>query len=679
METLRARVAALVVMVALGAACLIAAAEIARTARETRAEASEHAETWLSLAAMLFDAAHPEVAAVLGEDGAVMRIGWRRAPQLDDHMFVDQIAAATGGTVSVFQRDAEGRFRRISTTIRTEDGVRAVGSLLDEGSPAFAAVAAGQPYRGDAEILGAPYVTAYQPIFEPPIGVQGVLYVGAPLAQIEAAWRQAAVSIGVIALASVLLFAPAAWTLAGRALGGLRAFRADMARLGAGDLVSPVSGAQRRDEIGEAARGLDALRVQLARSRGENQELLDTLERRVSDAVAEAEASRAEAQAANTAKSRFLAAMSHEIRNPMNGVIGMADLLAATRLDADQARMVSAIRASGGVLMATINDVLDVAKIEAGKMTLERGRFSIFETAARVRDIHAGSAARKGLSLELRTQGAREWRFGDAARVEAILHNLVNNALKFTGEGGATILVDAAEDDMLRLEVRDTGPGMTQAEAEAAFHPFEQVGADVSARRGGTGLGLAIVRAVAEAMGGGVAVRTAPGCGAAFEVRLRLDAAPDADAAPDRPAQAFANFEGLRVLGVDDNEINRMVLGGLLGALGAEAVLAESGQEALSTLTRERFDVVLLDMVMPEMSGEQTLAAIRAIEARTGRSRTPILACTANAMADQVRGAAGLGFDGHLAKPIRIDTLADALSDALSASAPPSAPGRSVA
>lgn len=661
-RSLRARFTALVIAVTMGAAALIAVAEIGRAMFEADEEARIHEEAGIRFAAALLDAATPEVAARFGLDGALLGLSWTAPPTLDGHDIVDRVPGTMAETATLFVRDADGAFRRLSTSVRDADGERAVGTILDPEGPAHASLSRGLPYQGESIILGEAYHSRYEPILGPGGAVEGALYVGVRHAHVAAVWQRVALVIGTMAAIAVAIAAPVAWWLSGRALQKLGAFNRDMARLGAGDTCTPVSGLDRRDEVGAAARGLDRLRLSLAEANAQRDALLASLERRVREATAEAEASREVAEAANAAKSRFLAAMSHEIRNPMNGVIGMADLLSDTGLDAEQTRMVAAIRASGGVLMSTINDVLDVAKIEAGKMTLENHRFSVAEAAERVRAIHAASAARKGLDFVVSVRGEALWRLGDANRVEAILHNLVSNALKFTSVGVVTIRVEAERPDGVRLSVTDTGVGMTPEQAEAAFQPFEQVGGTRALRSGGTGLGLAIVKSVAEAMGGAVAVDSLPGCGSTFVVDLPLPASAAADAAAETGAAA-GGHEGLRALVVDDNEINRMVLAGFLAAAGAEAALADGGAAALELVAaRGDFDVMFIDIVMPDMDGEETLAAIRALEARLGRSRVPAFACTANAMEEQVRGTAEAGFDGHIAKPVRAETLDAALA-----------------
>ncbi|TVQ54302.1 MAG: response regulator [Rhodobacteraceae bacterium] len=375
------------------------------------------------------------------------------------------------------------------------------------------------------------------------------------------------------------------------------------------------------------------------------------LEAKVHAATADMERALTDAETANAAKSRFLAAMSHDIRNPMNGVIGMAELLAATPLDPEQTRMLSAIRASGGVLLATINDVLDIARIEAGRMALEATPFSVEACLDRIRAVHEAPARLRCVTLDVSITGAERWRVGDAHRVDAILHNLVSNAIKFTENGRVVIAADAARRDGLTLSVRDDGIGMTPEQCAAVFAPFVQAESSTARRFGGTGLGLSIVKGLVDAMGGSVAVRSAPGEGSTFTVELPLAAT--AAVTDSAAASGPALPPGFRVLMADDSEINRMVLGGMLAAVGAETVEVDSGEAALAAVRRDGpFALMMLDIVMPGMGGEETLRAIRAAEKALGRPAAPAIACTANAMADHVKAYRAAGFDGHLAKPI---------------------------
>ncbi len=373
------------------------------------------------------------------------------------------------------------------------------------------------------------------------------------------------------------------------------------------------------------------------------------------------EAARAEAEAAARAKADFLSAVSHEIRTPMNGVIGLAEKLARSALNAEQRAAVTAIRDSGALLVALVNDLLDAAKLERGAMALESAPFSPAAVAAAVLPAHAARAEEKGVTLTFALDPAAEApRLGDALRLQQILHNLLGNAVKFTERGAVTLRIAAGADGALALAVADTGIGMTAEQAARVFDGFAQADATIARRFGGTGLGLSIVKALAEAMGGGVAVESAPGAGSTFTVRLPLPLAGPAEPTPEAPAPAVP--AGLRVLFADDNEINRVVLGAHLDALGVAATGVEGGRAAVAAARDGGFDALLLDVVMPDLDGPDALRAIHAEAREAGRVPPPAIAVTGLADAAGIEACLAAGFAAHLAKPIGMDRLAALLA-----------------
>jgi PAS domain S-box-containing protein len=378
-----------------------------------------------------------------------------------------------------------------------------------------------------------------------------------------------------------------------------------------------------------------------------------------------------DAEAANRAKSTFLATMSHEIRTPLNGVLGMAQAMEADGLPDVQRGRLDVIRQSGETLLAILNDVLDLSKIEAGKLELDGdGEFDISELARGAHGAFTAIANKKGLSFSLSVEpGAKGVYRGDSTRVRQILYNLVSNGLKFTHAGEVAVTV-ARVGDMLRLSVSDTGIGIPSERLASLFQKFEQADASTTRRYGGTGLGLAICRELAQLMGGSIAAESIPDGGTTFVVNLPL---PRIGEPLEPAAKLAARPEGgpateelpLRVLAAEDNAVNQLVLRTLLNQAGVEPLIVETGRQAVDAWQRESWDVILMDVQMPEMDGPTASREIRAREAAEGRARTPIIALTANAMAHQVAEYRAAGMDGFVAKPIEVTRLFAALQQAL--------------
>ncbi|MHB8529205.1 MAG: ATP-binding protein [Caulobacteraceae bacterium] len=409
------------------------------------------------------------------------------------------------------------------------------------------------------------------------------------------------------------------------------------------------------DENGRPQRLLGAIQNITARKRAERDLML------AKDA----------AEAANRAKSAFLATMSHEIRTPLNGVLGMAQAMAAEKLSGVQRGRLDVIRQSGEMLLAILNDVLDLAKIEAGKLVLEKGRFDIGELAQGALAAFAGVAKERGLAFELGVEAdAVGVYLGDSTRVRQILYNLISNGLKFTKRGGVKVRVSRAEGSLV-VQVSDTGIGITEKQLTRLFHKFEQADATTTRRFGGTGLGLAIGREHAELLGGAITADSVVGKGATFTVRLPIARVAEARArraAAAVPANGPASSPRagpVRVLAAEDNAINQLVLETLLKQAGFDLTVVADGAAALAAWEAGEWDVILMDVQMPEMDGPTAARLIRAREAATGRARTPIVALTANAMSHQVAEYMEAGMDGVVPKPIEVARLFAALEAAL--------------
>jgi signal transduction histidine kinase/ActR/RegA family two-component response regulator/predicted negative regulator of RcsB-dependent stress response len=376
-------------------------------------------------------------------------------------------------------------------------------------------------------------------------------------------------------------------------------------------------------------------------------------------------AAQARAEAANAAKSAFLATMSHEIRTPLNGVLGMAQAMAIDRLTPRQQDRLGVIRQSGEALLAILNDILDLSKIEAGKLELEIVEFDLTEVARGAYSAFTAIANKKGLSFALDVQAAHGRYRGDPSRLRQVLYNLISNALKFTEQGEIRVTATYA-DGQLSIGVRDTGPGIAPENLARLFGKFDQLDSSTTRRFGGTGLGLAICRELAQLMGGRMNVESELGLGSRFQLLIPLARLGDESIpAPAPPVQEDAPPINLRVLAAEDNAVNQLVLKTLLHQLGIDPHVVEDGQAALDAWEGQPWDVILMDVQMPVMDGMTACTKIRQREAETGRPRTPIIALTANAMSHQVKQYFAVGMDGHVAKPIEIAALYQALSQVL--------------
>jgi signal transduction histidine kinase/CheY-like chemotaxis protein len=382
-------------------------------------------------------------------------------------------------------------------------------------------------------------------------------------------------------------------------------------------------------------------------------------------------AARASADAANAAKSTFLATMSHEIRTPLNGVLGMAQAMAGETLNQRQRDRLSVIRESGESLLAILNDVLDLSKIEAGKLELECVEFDLAEVARGAHSAFTALANKKGLSFSLRIENARGRYMGDPTRLRQILYNLISNALKFT-EQGEIVVTATYESGRLAIAVSDTGLGISTENRLKLFAKFDQLDSSTTRRFGGTGLGLAITRDLALLMGGEIQVESAVGLGSCFTFSAPLERIgaerPAAPAPPVAPVSDASEPEpsAIRVLAAEDNAVNQLVLKTLLHQMGVDPVVVDNGQAAVEAWEAGDWDVVLMDVQMPVLDGVSATQEIRRREAALGRPRIPIIALTANVMSHQIEQYRAAGMDSHVAKPIAAPALFEALNSVLS-------------
>ena len=439
---------------------------------------------------------------------------------------------------------------------------------------------------------------------------------------------------------------------------------------GSGDFARRVEHGE-NDEFGRLTESFNGLLSQLQKN--------DLELRGAMDALVEA---RDAAEAANVLKSHFLANMSHEIRTPLNGVLAMAQIMAMSDLDQTQRERLAVIHQSGESLLTILNDILDLSKIEAGRMELETAEFDVGELARGIEAAHTPVAARKGLDFSVEVApSAGGKRMGDRARLQQILNNLVANAIKFTASGEVRVALrgeGADGGDGLLISVSDTGIGVPAAKLPLLFQKFSQVDSSTTREFGGTGLGLAICREIAQLMGGAVWAESAEGVGSTFHVRVPLErtspaALASAEAAANR---AGADVSELKILAAEDNATNQLVLKTIMATFGLGVDVVADGALAVQAWNAGQYDLILMDIQMPVMDGIAATRAIRAMERSGGRARTPIIALSANAMTHQVKEYLDAGMDMHVAKPIQLAKLQQALEAAMDGESQATAEGR---
>ena len=382
--------------------------------------------------------------------------------------------------------------------------------------------------------------------------------------------------------------------------------------------------------------------------------------------IEELESARDRANAASEAKSSFLGVISHELRTPMNGVLGAAQLLGSTRLEPTQREYLSIIRNSGDNLLSLLNDILDMTKIEAGKMTFEIVDVSVEDLHKRVTGPFQAQAEAKGLTFSARFEGEVPAVVrGDPLRVCQVIHNLLSNAVKFTDEGEVAYVVrsERIADDRVRFgfAVKDSGAGISAEDLERLFQPFTQVDASSTRRFGGTGLGLTISRRMANIMDGDISVESVVGEGSTFTFTVEADVVEWAHEEAAAPIDALVeDGRSLNVLVVEDHPVNRMILEAWMSSAGHTSSTAENGQIALEMAADQRFDLIVMDVNMPVMDG---LTATRGIRAGGGaNAETPIVVLSASARTEDHEAGLEAGADAYLNKPIDFAALAQVMN-----------------
>ncbi len=493
---------------------------------------------------------------------------------------------------------------------------------------------------------------------------QGFLYLEFSTNRVDHAIMTARRNAFFLTLLFLALGGALAWLLAWRATRPLTEMLTAVGAIGRGDLQTRIP-VHHADEIGALAQGINNMTASLLQTTTS----IEQLDREVAIRKrSEAELKQAwdEAEQSNRAKSEFLANMSHEIRTPMNAIINLSYLALQTGLTATQENYISKVKKSGESLLGIINDILDLSKVEAGKLEVEQKSFDLHSLLDDLNNILQVGADEKGIRLSIDTTAVlHPQRIGDPLRLKQILTNLLGNSIKFTAQGEVSLQIRELDDtqSMIAFVVSDTGIGISEEQQQKIFSPFIQADGSSTRKFGGTGLGLSISRHLATLMGGDITLNSSPGKGATFTLTLPL-AMDESWTETTVTAQKTNRDEqlplrrGASILLVEDNEVNQLVANDFLQQHGFVVSVANHGGEAIEKVKTEPFDLILMDVQMPVMDGFQATTAIRKLS--QGRD-IPIIAMTAHAMPEMLKRGMDAGMNGYLTKPVDIEALLDAL------------------